>query len=152
MLSHKQGARSDRSQQMMGGERYLFTRILFFLFFDRTIAVIPLMIPWKGGENFSYTSQFFRITTRTRRRQASNTYQQACHNGNDIGDGVHHCPGLSVHVNVPEHSAVHQRSQEEVDVAGQHQAQANLHQGFVVLEVGATYSWRKKREAFDHKS
>lgn len=48
-----------------------------------------------------------------------------------------------MHVDVPEHGAVHQSSEEEVDVAHQHQRQAHLHQGFVVLEVGAAYSWRK---------
>lgn len=48
-----------------------------------------------------------------------------------------------MHVDVPEHGAVHQSAEEEVDVAHQHQRQAHLHQGFVVLEVGAAYSWRK---------
>lgn len=84
-------------------------------------------------------------------------HQQARYDGNDIRDGVHHGPSLSVHVDVPEHGAVHQRSKKKVDMAHQHQPQPHLHQGFVVLEVGTAYSWRKKKEVvltsqlrFDH--
>lgn len=75
-----------------------------------------------------------------------NTYQQACYNGNDIRDGIHHGPSLSVHVDVPEHGTVHQRPQQEVDMAHQHQCQPHLHQGPVVLEVGTAYSWRKNKD------
>lgn len=68
------------------------------------------------------------------------TYYQACHNGNDIRDGGDHGPGLRVHIDVPEHSAVHQCSKKEVDMAHQYQPQPHLHQGFVVLEAGTAYS------------
>lgn len=69
------------------------------------------------------------------------THEQAGYDGDDIRDGVHHRASLGVHVDVPEHGAVHQRPQEEVDVAHQHQRQAHLHQGLVVLEAGAAQSW-----------
>lgn len=69
-----------------------------------------------------------------------NTYHQACHDGNDIRDGVHHGPGLSVHVDVPKHSAMHQCSKKEIDMAYEHKPQPHLHQGFVVLEAGTAYS------------
>lgn len=74
------------------------------------------------------------------------TYQQACYDGDDIRDGIHHHGGLNSDGDVPVHGAVHQSSQQEVDVAHQHQPQAHLHQGLVVLEAGATYSWRGRGE------
>lgn len=82
--------------------------------------------------------QIWRLQQQTSTRPT--TYHQARHNGNDIGDGVHHGPGLRVHVDVPEHSAVHQCSKKKVDMAHQHQPQPHLHQGFVVLEAGTAYS------------
>lgn len=68
------------------------------------------------------------------------TYQQARHDGDDVSDGVHHQGGLNVDSDVPVHNPLHQSSQKKVDMAHQHQPQAHLHQGLVVLEAGATYS------------
>lgn len=48
------------------------------------------------------------------------THQQACHDGDDIRDSVHHHRGLNADGDVPVHGAVHQSSQKEVDVAHQH--------------------------------
>lgn len=75
-------------------------------------------------------------------RKSLAAYQQARHDGDDVRDGVLHGPGLRVHVDVSEHGAVHQRSQEEVHVSHHHQPQPHLHQGLVVLEVGRAYSCR----------
>lgn len=67
-------------------------------------------------------------------------HHQAGGDGEDVGDGVLHGPRLPVQGEVSEHHAVHQRPQQEVDVAHQDQAQAHLHQGLGLLQRTATKS------------
>lgn len=56
-------SKKKKNVQVLTGERrrekpcqcraraVVFTKILFFLFFDRTMAVIPLIIPWRANTN-----------------------------------------------------------------------------------------------------
>lgn len=69
------------------------------------------------------------------------THHQAGGERHHVGDGVLHGAGLLVEVDVSEHHAVHQRSQQEVDVAEEEHAQAHLHQRLRFLKPGATQSW-----------
>lgn len=68
------------------------------------------------------------------------THDKAGGEGEHIGDGVLHGPGLLVEVDVSEHHAVHQRSQQEVNVTNEDQAQTHLHQGLGFLQAGTTHS------------
>lgn len=58
-----------------------------------------------------------------------------------IGDDHLHSRGVSVKSNVSEHHAVHQRSQQEVNVTDEDHAQAHLHQGLWFLQAATTQSW-----------
>lgn len=69
------------------------------------------------------------------------THHEARGHGEHVGDGVLHRPRLLVQVDVPQHHAVHQGAQQEVDVPDQDHAQAHLHQGFGLLQGAATHPW-----------
>lgn len=69
------------------------------------------------------------------------THHKAGGESEHVGDGVLHGPGLLVDVDVSEHHAVHERSQQEVDMADEDHAQSHLHQGLGFLQAGTTRSW-----------
>lgn len=68
------------------------------------------------------------------------THYEARGESNHIGDGVLHGPGLLVEVDVPEHNAVYQSSQQEVNMANEDHAQTHLHQGLGFLQGCTTHS------------
>lgn len=57
-----------------------------------------------------------------------------------IGDDHLRDCGLLVKADVSEHHAMHQRSQQEVNMADADHAQAHLHQGLRLLQAGTTQS------------
>lgn len=69
------------------------------------------------------------------------THHKAGRESNYIRDGVLQGPGLLVEVNVSEHHAVHQRPQQEVNMAKKDHAQTHLHQGLGLLQAGTTHPW-----------
>lgn len=68
------------------------------------------------------------------------THHKAGGESDHVGDGVLHGPGLLVEVDVSEHHAVHQCSQQEVHVTNEELAQTHLHQGLGFLQAGTTHS------------
>lgn len=68
-------------------------------------------------------------------------YHKAWGQGEHVGDGVLHGPRLLVQVDVPQHHAMHQGPQQEVDVTDQDHAQAHLHQGLGLLQGATTHPW-----------
>lgn len=88
-----------------------------------------------------------RVTLYSPNCSGLSAHHEAGGDGEHVGDGVLHGPGLLVEVDVSQHHAVHQRSQHEVDVTDQDHAQAHLHQGLGVLQRAATKSWRRREDA-----
>lgn len=68
------------------------------------------------------------------------THHQARGESEHIGDGVLHGPGLLVEVDVSEHHAMYQSSQQEVNMTNEDHAQTHLHQGLGFLQVGTAHS------------
>lgn len=68
------------------------------------------------------------------------THHQARCESHHIRDSVLHGSGLLVEVDMSEHHTVHQRCQQEVNMANEDHAQPHLHQGLRVLQVGTTHS------------
>lgn len=59
--------------------------------------------------------------------QRQSTHHEAGGDGEHVGDGVLHGPGLLVEVDVSQHHSVHQGSQQEVNVPNEDHAQTHLH-------------------------
>ncbi|PWA15272.1 hypothetical protein CCH79_00008569 [Gambusia affinis] len=82
------------------------------------------------------------------------THQHTGEERDHVGDGVVHASRLLVQVDLPEHDAVHQRPQQEVDVTDEDDVQTHLHQGQRLLQVVATraWTWRARRYTPRHRN
>ncbi|CAG5883601.1 unnamed protein product [Menidia menidia] len=83
----------------------------------------------------------FSVTTQTERELPDIKVSTGGRQRHHVGHGVVGGPGLRRRAPPPQHHAVHQRAQQEVEVAQHDQAQPHLHQGGGLLQAAATHTW-----------